>query len=254
MNYLAGDTVRMIDSGVVGEIRKHIGAGRYEVWMETAKTTKIIWDNEIELVSLSMLPGEHADAQSRLMMDVGAEAGVYDNGSKPKKTRWVPSKSRHLHWRDPFELESGLFVYGSGRMTKGNPKAKPVPTAGVYLDQSWMQDFGTLWTTSKMPEHIKPKHDILILRWPDRGVIPVWDLSVGVVWAIEKARAGEIVDVACLGSHGRTGTFMAAMLIYMGRTPGEAIAQVRKGHCERAIETDGQEKLVERLYTARKGN
>ena len=243
MKYIRGDRVREVLTGAIGEIRKAFKAGNCEVWLETTRQTKILWDNEIEPISKIWIQDEYADVQSHLMSEMSTAAGLNDNGFK--QTKFRPCS----HWRDPFELDNGLYVYASGKLSKGKVDEAPVPTAGVYLDQSWMANFGTLWTTSAMPSHIQDKMaDILAIRWPDRGVIPVWDLSVGVVWALERVRNGDIVEVACLGSHGRTGTFLAALLVYLGRSADEAIKQVKGDHCSRAIETKGQENLIVKLH------
>jgi hypothetical protein len=257
VNYIRGDRIREKITGAVGEIRKVLGAGNYEVWLETTHQSKILWNNDMEDVALIQTRGshwlssDHADAQGYLMEDMSAATGIR-NGKK--SAYWKGGKAKPLcsHWRDPFELENGLYVYGSARKAHGDKNKKPVPTAGVYLDQSWMADFGPVWTTRAMPEHLqKEVPDILAIQWPDMGAIKVWDLSMGVVWALDRVNRGEIVDIACIGSHGRTGTFMAAMLIYMGRTPDEAIAEVRERHCKSAIESVAQEKLIERLYKTR---
>jgi atypical dual specificity phosphatase len=47
----------------------------------------------------------------------------------------------------------------------------------------------------------------------------------------------------CTMGHGRTGTVLAAYLIYHGAYPADAIAEVRAA-CPAAIETDGQTQIL----------
>ena len=51
--------------------------------------------------------------------------------------------------------------------------------------------------------------------------------------------------IACQGSHGRTGTAMAAILIACeGLSAKEAVEKVRKTHCWKAVESDAQAKWL----------
>ena len=90
----------------------------------------------------------------------------------------------------------------------------------------------------------------LFVDWPDMRAIPVKDLVHACKWALDLVRAGHKLEVGCLGAHGRTGTFTAAMLICLGEAPKDAIVHVRASHCDRAIESVAQEKLLESLPKA----
>lgn len=91
---------------------------------------------------------------------------------------------------------------------------------------------------------------ILRLRWQDMGVPPVQY----AFWAelLDLLPAG-LTKVCCHGGHGRTGTALAAL--YLVATPtataDEAIDLVRSDHCERAIETAGQEEYLQKLAQER---
>ena len=102
------------------------------------------------------------------------------------------------------------------------------PDYGLYLDHKWQPP----WT-----------HDHL--EWPDFGVP---NDSIHVVTALtsvlERARAGERVEVGCLGGHGRTGTALACLAILSGHPQGEAVAWVRTHYCADAVETSEQESFV----------
>lgn len=57
--------------------------------------------------------------------------------------------------------------------------------------------------------------------------------------------------IACMGSHGRTGTAMAALLVADGMSARQAIDTVREKHCKHAIETAAQEAYIARLEAER---
>jgi hypothetical protein len=102
------------------------------------------------------------------------------------------------------------------------------PDYGLYLDQKWQPPW---------------PHDRL--DWPDSGVP---DDAAHVVAALslvlERARAGERVEVGCLGGHGRTGTALACLAILTGHPHGEAVTWVRSNYCVDAVETAEQEAFV----------
>jgi len=65
----------------------------------------------------------------------------------------------------------------------------------------------------------------------------------------DRARAGERVEVGCLGGHGRTGTALAWLAILAGLDPATAVAWVRANYCPYAVETADQEAFVAGLDT-----
>jgi hypothetical protein len=102
------------------------------------------------------------------------------------------------------------------------------PDYGLYLDYRWQPP----WS-----------HDHL--DWPDFGV-PGDRAQVlralGLV--LQRARAGQRVEIGCLGGHGRTGTALACLAVLCGHPPGEAVKWVRTNYCAQAIETPEQEAFV----------
>jgi hypothetical protein len=105
------------------------------------------------------------------------------------------------------------------------------PDYGLYLDYQWQPPWA---------------HDHL--DWPDFGVP---DDAAPVVAAVrsvlDRARAGERVEVGCLGGHGRTGTALACLAVLSGHPRGEAVAWVRANYCTDAVETAEQEAFVVEL-------
>lgn len=105
------------------------------------------------------------------------------------------------------------------------------PDFGLYLDPRWQPPWAH--------EHVV---------WPDYG-LPDDPEALGVTLRalLERARAGERVEVGCLGGHGRTGTLLAYLAVLTGVAPAGAVAWVREHYCALAAETDDQEAFVAAL-------
>jgi hypothetical protein len=68
-----------------------------------------------------------------------------------------------------------------------------------------------------------------------------------VEWTAAQIKAGKKVHAGCIGGHGRTGTFFAALVAFMtGET--DAITYVRKHYCQKAVESESQIKFLEKHY------
>jgi protein-tyrosine phosphatase len=133
----------------------------------------------------------------------------------------------HLH-RSLVLLPDGTEVTAVSFDVKDPYAREQAPDYGLYFDQKWNPP----WT-----------HDHL--DWPDFGVPDDATPVVGALCSVlERARAGERVEVGCLGGHGRTGTALACLAILTGCPPGEAVAWVRSIYCADAVETAEQEAFV----------
>jgi hypothetical protein len=65
-----------------------------------------------------------------------------------------------------------------------------------------------------------------------------------VNWTAEQLKLGKTVHAGCIGGHGRTGTFLAALLSVV-EGEKDAIAKARKVYCEKAVESSEQIKFLE---------
>jgi len=64
-------------------------------------------------------------------------------------------------------------------------------------------------------------------------------------------RSGKLIEVACFGGHGRTGTLLAILAaLAKGWHHDKAVKLLRQGYCDRAIETKGQEQFVSEAILA----
>lgn len=72
-----------------------------------------------------------------------------------------------------------------------------------------------------------------------------------VVWAAEQITLGKKVHAGCIGGHGRTGTFLAALVAYMTGNE-DAITYVRENYCKKAVESTSQVDFLHKHYGIKK--
>lgn len=86
--------------------------------------------------------------------------------------------------------------------------------------------------------------EVIRLHWPDMTAPE----HVGIrFWIRLLALLPGHVAISCIGSHGRTGTAMAALLVADGMEAEVAIKTVRDKHCHHAIETAAQADYIRGL-------
>ena len=99
---------------------------------------------------------------------------------------------------------------------------------GLYCDRAW-----------------KPSWPAEIIDWPDFGLPDSPDVArLQITNAFDRACAGAMVEVGCLGGLGRTGTVLACFAVLCGLPAGDAVAWVRSDYDPWAIETVDQERWV----------
>ncbi len=67
-----------------------------------------------------------------------------------------------------------------------------------------------------------------------------------VEWVRGELVAGRKIHCGCIGGHGRTGTFLAALVSTYGEK--DAIGYVRKNYCKKAVESTSQTKFLVQHY------
>lgn len=72
-----------------------------------------------------------------------------------------------------------------------------------------------------------------------------------VAWAAEQIKAGKKLHAGCIGGHGRTGTFLAALVTHMTGME-DSITYVRQNYCEKAVESSSQVEFLHKHYGIKK--
>jgi len=153
------------------------------------------------------------------------------------------------HWMDEFKLLDDWKIYLSAKGTPSPKRTGLTPTMGCYMDSGWMLG-NTFWFTPNAP--INPdlfdteEIPTLYVKWQDMHAIGLKEYSQTIVWCLSRIFEGERLEIGCHGAHGRTGTLLAGILVYQGMTAEDAINEVHKQHCEKAIETNPQTELIKR--------
>lgn len=162
----------------------------------------------------------------------GSYQGGYDyvvemRGSPGRQHRLVDV---HRH-RDVVTVPDGTKVMAVSFDATSPYDRDRQPDYGLYLDYRWQPP----WV-----------HDHL--DWPDFGVPgDPSSLRIALRSVLDRARAGEQVEVGCIGGHGRTGTALACLAVLAGHPAADAVAWVRAGYCPKAVENAGQEAFVARF-------
>lgn len=109
-----------------------------------------------------------------------------------------------------------------------------MPNFGVYLDPAWA-----------------PPWPCRHVAWPDFGVpADTEDLRDALECLLAKARDGQLVEVGCIGGHGRTGTALACVAILAGVPAHVATDWVRESYCPEAVEGQAQTRFVSKFGAA----
>lgn len=157
--------------------------------------------------------------------------------------------SKCTHWRDKIKVgEHEVLV--SGRHDR--PKDySDYPEYGIFLDTAWDNDNHACHSPiANLPEEVAKALDItgqraLIINWLDMNSYPLDRLRPVVQWCRDLLADGKKVEIGCLGAHGRTGTFLACLLVEVeGLDPKTAIEEVRERHCKKAVESQKQIDMV----------
>lgn len=113
---------------------------------------------------------------------------------------------------------------------------------------------GPEWLVSKLCRHIH-RPEVLRVEWPD--MTAPHHLSPTFWVALRRAlKPNKHVVCACIGSHGRTGTGLACLMMAEDHIAGKqadpvaAVTWIRTHHCIEAIETAEQERYVVRAAIA----
>jgi protein-tyrosine phosphatase len=132
-------------------------------------------------------------------------------------------------------LPDGTVVLAQGRLDLVPSDRPRLPDFALYLDERWRADAGVTW-----PHRM--------IEWADFGLpADEAELHSAIVDLHRRAHAGELVEIACYGGVGRTGTVLACLASLAGVAPADAVRWVRDHYHPSAVETPEQAQLVARF-------
>lgn len=179
-----------------------------------------------------------------------ATRGLFDSSRTSGHTPWwdadyASSKGDTYVTRTSgsFEPSNGVYVpivrctdshpplpLGEFKIWGGSCTHPTVTDADVYIGF----DFGMEHTRRGYPWN--PGEEVYF-RIRDMSVpSDVAEFAKLVAWTWEQLQAGKKVHAGCVGGHGRTGTFLAA-LVKHAIGEDDAISYVRKNYCPKAVES-----------------
>lgn len=129
---------------------------------------------------------------------------------------------------------SGLVELPSGLHVRGRRLAD-VPASGA--------DFLLALANGPMPPWPHRR-----IAWPDFWVpLDRSDALNALNEVLDRARDGQVVEVACRGGRGRTGAALAALAVLDGCPRTDAVRWVRRNYDAKAVETPWQAWWVRRI-------
>jgi hypothetical protein len=132
-------------------------------------------------------------------------------------------------------LPDGTEVLAHGRLDVIPAERPRDPDIAVYLDSRWATDSSVMWPFT-------------LIEWKDFEVPSDETTLFRTLVAVrDDARSGRLVEIACDGGTGRTGTALACLAVLAGLDPPEAVAWVRRNYHPWAVEVPEQELLVQRF-------
>lgn len=99
----------------------------------------------------------------------------------------------------------------------------------------------------KISGHSMAPPGIIKLKWTDMAAPSALPKFWQALWDVLPEG---LVVISCMGSHGRTGTALACLMVVNGMTPEASIKAVRDLHCPKAVESVAQEKYIHYVYNS----
>lgn len=157
----------------------------------------------------------------------------------------VPASKPKVKAGPCYETHPPFFIPGIATPIIGGSCLHPVTqNADVYIGF----DHGMRMSGQHFPWN---KGEEFLFEIPDMGIPKkLGEFKNLVNWTLTQLQAGKKVHCGCIGGHGRTGTFLSA-LVCMGSDELDPIGYVRENYCSKAVETQSQVKFLVDHFGAR---
>lgn len=140
-----------------------------------------------------------------------------------------------------YEKHPAMSIPGTDKVVYGGSCSTPIVTdADIYIgfDGSMrMQGRRYPWND---------QHEILHVITDQKPPSNAKEFTALAAWTLSKINDGRKVHCGCIGGHGRTGTFLAALAALSGEK--DAIEYVRAHYCDKAVETPEQVDFLVKTY------
>lgn len=131
-----------------------------------------------------------------------------------------------------------LVIYGGSCITPA------VTDADIYIGFDEMMHFTERhWPWKKGTELLFKINDMSVPSKPE-------EFKKLVAWTKQQVLDGKKVHCGCIGGHGRTGTFLAALVSEFGEK--DAVTYVRENYCKKAVESTSQTKFLTEHFGIKK--
>lgn len=140
-------------------------------------------------------------------------------------------------YKQCFETHPPLKLPGTDLVVYGGSCSRPViQDADIYIGF----DRSMTFTKRALPWH---EGSEFLFHIPDmQAPVDPTEFAKLVSWARAAITVGAKLHCGCIGGHGRTGTFLAALVSTFGEK--DAIAYVREHYCKKAVESAVQVKFL----------
>lgn len=158
----------------------------------------------------------------------GTSLGLWEDPDLQPTKKYSGSGFRSCYETHPaVPLLKGMF-YG------GSCSTPMIENADVYIGFDWgMRPRQSLPWQEKRPTEVY--YPVADRHAPDN---PKTFIKL-IDWAAEQLEQGRVVHAGCIGGHGRTGAFLAA-LWKVTKNHEDAITAIRKAYCHKAVESSAQ--------------
>lgn len=185
----------------------------------------------------------------------GGYTGGYGTGYLSK---WGMCTTRH--YQNCIDLGDGLVIFASAwadsphRITYKDGDGGMVPDVGIYFDDAWAGVATHLTSPGIVIPGITDGRKVVLYHWRDYDVPDSMDEFIALLrWTLAQIEDGAVIETGCFAGHGRTGTFLAGLMILRGMTAGKAIAKTREEQCTKCVETTSQREWLFDLDAAVNG-
>jgi hypothetical protein len=206
------------------------------------KPQRDLWDDKVR--DFTVVGGKKVSSSTPSKYDDIWNDGVY--GSKGSYSKGGVSTYSSKPYERCYHKHPTLKIPGTEWEINGGSCSSPVcKDADVYIgfDQS-MSFTQRNWPWKKGAEVLFYVQDMSVPASPE-------EFKKLIAWTHKQLQDGKKIHAGCIGGHGRTGMFLAALIKTIAGEE-DAIAYVRKNYCVKAVESASQVDFLHKEFGIKK--